>query len=210
MSEELPDPRVGPDFDEDAAIERARIRSAQFHDTYIKPAARESAGTLMSKPVGCQCRTPMPKLRDAGFYSCSRCNEALRVDEKGKPFRRLPGDLDTTDQVNARAVLEVAQMSKTEMRMLVALLPHEKQKKLAALPKKKFEKVARQMIRTHIAVKASEATAPIGPNARRRRLRLQTDMADVVDDIAAIARKAAESHGAELGRAAAQRDEENR
>lgn len=181
-----------PPFDEEAAIERARVRSAHFHETHIKPAARESAGTLMAKASGCQCKVPMPKMSEVGAYICSRCLEPLRVTEDGKPFRRLPGDLDTTDQVNARAVLEVAQMSKAEMLPLVQQLPRSQQRKLARLPQRRFEKIARQMIRTHLAVKASETTAQPGPNARRRIQRRNLELADVVDDIAELARKARE------------------
>lgn len=178
-----------PDFDEDAAIARARARSAQFHDTYIKPTARESAGTLMEKPIGCQCPVPLPKLAAAGCFACTRCGEPLRVDAEGSPFRRLPGDLDTQDQRNARQVLEVANMSKEEMRPLVDKLPHHLQLKLSKLRPKRFLKVARQMIRTHMAVQASEGKVEPGPNARRRIVRRNLELADVVDDIAELARK---------------------
>lgn len=191
MSESAPPP--APEFDEEAAITRARVRSAQFHETFIKPAARESAGVALSKPSGCQCKTPRPSESAVGAFVCKRCREPLRTSSDGRPFRRLPGDLDTLDQVNARKVLEVAEMSTAEMRGLVAQLPTAQQKRLAKLPRKQFEKVARRMIRTHLAVQASALTAQVGPNARRRLERRGAEYADVIDDIAAItARKRSE------------------
>jgi hypothetical protein len=180
--------------DLEALLERARVRSAEFHETYIKPAARESAGTAMAKPVGCQCKTPRPTPAEAGCFICGRCRSPLRVDAKGSPFRRFPGDLDTVDQVNARRVLEVAEMSKAEMMPLVAMLSPAQQKRLMAMPGRKFVKVARRMIQRHLAIQAAEsAVVDIGPNSRRRLARRSSELADVVDDIAALAKQSKET-----------------
>lgn len=177
-------PDVGrPVFDEQAAIDRARIRSAQFHEQNVKPTARDSAGTKPPEPTGCQCKTPLPKHHENNVHICARCGSTLQTTSDGKVYRRLPGDLDTREQQLARGVLEVARASKEEMAELVKALPFHQQKKLMALPQKKFEKVARKMIRIHQAAKAA-GPLPLGPNARRRAMRKQAAIADVVDDIA--------------------------
>lgn len=174
---------TGPEFDEQAAIDRARIRSAQFHEQNVKPTARESAGTKPPEPTGCQCKTPLPKHEDNNVHICARCGSTLQATSDGKPYRRHPGDLDTREQQLARGVLEVAGASKAEMAELVKSLPFHLQKKLMALPQKRFEKVARRMIRVHQAAKEA-GPEQLGPNARRRQMRKQTAIADVVDDIA--------------------------
>lgn len=161
------------------AIQRARIRSGQFHDEYIKPTARGDRAPIAE---GCQCRTPMPNKTPNG-YQCRRCKQPLRTDPDGNPYRRIRGDLDTPDQVAARKVLEVAELSKEEMRGLVSQLPPEQQRRLYALPKKRFDKVARKMIRLHLITRDVPPPSP-GPNTQRRLDRKARSFAEIVDQIA--------------------------
>lgn len=176
-------------LEEEAADRRGRALANRFYLEWIKPTAQESVGTVdRAAPQAlqfCACKTPLPKHHERGVYLCATCGQDLRTDQEGKPYRRFPGDLDTPEQLASRNVLEVAAKSKAEMLELVNSLPADKQRRLLALPQRKFEKTARQMIRVHEAVKAHDADrmATIGPNARRRLQRKANELADIVDQM---------------------------
>lgn len=169
-----------------AALERARQLADRFYDEHIKPTARESTGRPAAEdPDRCHCATPLPKRLD-DRHICTTCMLNLRTDPEGNAYRRFRGDLDTDEQRRGREVLEATAKAKAEMLELVNSLPAEQQRRLMALPNRKFAKVARAMINRREAIaRAEKAGVPLGPNARRRLQRQGERMADVIDGIMA-------------------------
>jgi hypothetical protein len=161
--------------------------------------AREAA----AQRSACVCKTPLVKHVDKGVFICATCGKGLMVDDEGKPYRRLRGDLDTPEQRMGRDTLEAAKKAKDEMMELVVQLPTRQKEYLLRLSKmkpRKFAKEARRLIRVHFAALESEKEGRVkpGPNAQRR---LQREMADAVDMLAPNSGLAGSIGGAETAAA---------
>lgn len=118
----------------------------------------------------CKCKRPVVKHHEDGVMICAACRFRLNVDTAGQPYRRLPGDLDSTVTARlGRAMGDQAEKITAEMKELVQTLPPDVQKRLATMPEHQFKKHAKEIIRRHLAIKQfEEGGGGLTKNARRR------------------------------------------
>lgn len=170
----------------DAVERKIMARYDELHAQF-KLAARESAGKSTPDPEAkgrCLCKTPLPT-EQGDVWICATCSEPLKIGDDGKPYRRIPGDLDSPEQIASRTILEQANAAKAEMLEMINRLPKREQERLMKLRGPKFHKTAKRMIAHHERIKATLAgdpTAGMGPNQRRRLARQAGELADVVDE----------------------------
>jgi hypothetical protein len=129
--------------------------------------AKHGNRTAEHQPCKCKCALPDAEIFDdtdetpEARAGCRECLERLNVDDRGEPYRRFPGDINTAEMQLQR----IQNFAREEMRKLLDTLPKSTRERLERLAKRnpqQFNVEAQRLIAAH------EVHSDHTPAARRQ------------------------------------------